>query len=148
MMRCIAYPAIAYGNKNESAVNPSTSLPSGLRASLTNAPKLGGSLAQMLKHFNLPITPQAANRRLRKAGIIMPMYRPSLTRFDRLIRMYVLTRKGLAFGENRRSPVHPIQTTPYFYYHSFLELALLLEFPGIERISLQPRNTEEQERVE
>lgn len=136
MMRSLAYPAIAHGSSTLAIPSPQGKRPEADHRR-PPAPVISASISQLMKHFRIPLSPQQANLRLRRAGILMPMYRPSLTRFDRLIRMYVITRKGLEFGENRRSPVHPIQTTPHFYYHSFLELAMLCDFPLPEKESLE-----------
>lgn len=147
MMRSLAYPAIAHGSSNLAIPCPQGKRPLAGQFSSHPMPKISASISQLIKHFQIPLSPQQANLRLRRAGILMPMYRPSLTRFDRLIRMYVVTRKGLDFGENRRSPVHPIQTTPHFYYHSFLELAELCEFPSPYKESLEKFKAESLEEI-
>lgn len=79
-------------------------------------------LTALLKHYAPGISAQKANKILREQGLLMTLYRPSLSRFDSYRKINVLTAKGLRFGRNCRSPVHPIQTSPSYYPSMFPEL--------------------------
>lgn len=77
------------------------------------------SLSHLLARHQVSATPRQVNCIFVEKKILMPMYRPSLRHPDALVKMLVLTGKGLEFGENSASPVHPIHTTPRYYFHCF-----------------------------
>lgn len=82
-------------------------------------------LTALLKQYAPKISARKANNILREHGLLMTLYRPSLSHFDSYRKVNVLTAKGLQFGRNNRSPVHPIQTSPTYYPSMFAQLCRL-----------------------
>ncbi len=76
-------------------------------------------LSVLLKLHRLPMSALEANHILMKQGYVVLLQRPSLSRPGQLRTMRVLTKKGLLFGKNCGSPVHPMHTSPQFYVELF-----------------------------
>lgn len=76
-------------------------------------------LSVLLKLHRLPMSALEANHILVEQGYLMLLQRPSLKHPGELRTMRVLTQKGLLFGKNCGSPVHPVHTPPQFYEELF-----------------------------
>lgn len=76
-------------------------------------------LSVLLKLHRLPMSALEANHILVAQGYLMLLQRPSLKYPGQLRTMRVLTQKGLLFGKNCGSPVHPVHTSPQFYVELF-----------------------------
>lgn len=76
-------------------------------------------LSVLLKLHRLPMSALEANHILVEQGYLMLLRRPSLKHPGDFRTMRVLTAKGLLFGKNCGSPVHPLHTSPQFYEEFF-----------------------------
>jgi hypothetical protein len=76
-------------------------------------------LSVLLKLHGLPMSALEANHILVEQGYLMLLRRPSLKHPGEFRTMRVLTAKGLLFGKNCGSPVHPVHTSPQFYEEFF-----------------------------
>ena len=79
-------------------------------------------LSVLLRLHGVPMTAHEANNILVEQGFLMTLRRPSLKHPGQVRTMRVLTQKGLMFGKNCGSPVHPLHTTPQFYADLFEHL--------------------------
>ncbi len=84
------------------------------------------SISALLKLFNVPLTPQDANKILVQKGILLELYRPSLKHQKETRCFRVLSKKGLKFGRNIPNPVHPAETQVHYWVNTFDELVNIL----------------------
>lgn len=76
-------------------------------------------LSVLLKLHGLPMSAVEANHILVEQGYLQLLQRPSLKHPGQWRTMRVLTQKGLLYGENCGSPVHPVHSSPQFYVALF-----------------------------
>jgi hypothetical protein len=76
-------------------------------------------LSVLLRRLGVAMSAHEANHILVEQGYLMNLYRPSLKHAGQTRMMRVLTRKGLLFGKNCGSPVHPLHSSPQFYAELF-----------------------------
>lgn len=76
-------------------------------------------LSVLLRRLGVAVSAHEANHILVEQGYLMNLQRPSLKQLGQTRTMRVLTKKGLLFGKNCGSPVHPLHTSPQFYVELF-----------------------------
>lgn len=88
------------------------------------------SLTEVLAHYGVPMSARRANKILLDRGIILNLYRKSMMPpyHDRSFK--VLSRKGLMFGYNERSPVHPLETNIRYRIEDCEKLVFELMMPS------------------
>lgn len=79
-------------------------------------------LSALLRAHGIALSPSRANKILQEAGVLLSLIRPSLKVVNEYRRFYVLSNKGLEYGKNTPSPVHPTQTSPVYYSEMFTVL--------------------------
>ena len=68
------------------------------------------SLTALLNEFEVPLSTRKANQILVKEGILLELVRPSLIDPDINRTFKIFSAKGLRYGKNVASEVHPIHT--------------------------------------
>ena len=76
-------------------------------------------LSLLLRRLGVAVSAHEANGILVEQGYLLNLQRPSLKHPGQTRSMRVLTRKGLLFGKNCGSPVHPLHSSPQFYAELF-----------------------------
>lgn len=95
----------------------------------SNGGEAGGSdvtlpLTQLLSDFRVGLSAQRMNKRLRDAGILEQVSRPSSRSTTK--KYWSITASGSRFGKNMTAPENPRQTQPHYYRHMFPELLQMI----------------------
>lgn len=78
------------------------------------------SASELLKEHGVEISAQAFNKLLEKEGLLQTLYRKSSK--GKMKPYKNITKKGLAFGENKRNPSNQSETQPTWYDDKFDEV--------------------------
>ncbi|PCK09292.1 MAG: hypothetical protein COA42_04615 [Alteromonadaceae bacterium] len=90
-----------------------------MQESKTNVAPSYQSLSALLRAHGIALSPRRANKILQEAGVLLCLIRPNFNMTNGYRRFYVLSSKGLDYGKNTPSPVHPTQTSPVYYSEAF-----------------------------
>ena len=85
------------------------------------------SLTKILKEFNVNVSAVAANKILINKGLVLELKRQSMKDPSKIKKFKVVSGKGLTYGRNIPSPVHPVQTSMEFYPDTFQDLADIIK---------------------
>ncbi len=80
------------------------------------------SLTSLLKDFEVPLSARHANEILLKEGILLQLTRASMKNPEEQKHFKIISGKGLEYGKNVASPVHPVETATVFYRNKFPQL--------------------------